>query len=491
MTVNYTIYWSIIFNDLIENDSDELLFKQTLTKFKKLHDISEFYTKFIIPKIKKKIKTSDKFSDLLKSKLRSLKLYDFIDNNNESFLLYNVSKKNVKYCNFSILSPIVYNSKEFIGKDNLEIIIYVDKTTYFSNHYNKYMIIYNSKDKHYNLSIKKKTNIIDNIENTTISDIDNDNKYNEEEENNNKDEKNNNEDDDDDNEDDDNEDDDINDDEDIIDDDEENDDDDDDEVLDDDIDDDNENDIIDDEEDNYYDYDGDDDDDDNNSVISKTSVTKPHKTSLKQAKTPVTKAPIIKKQIIIKNKNLDDLKLDKEINKKLKDTIRLKVIEKLKETIKEGKYEKLLESYELEHHIYNYAINKCNKELIQASWDNNIFRIVYFDKFKSIISNLSKKYGVNNTSIKKLLSKKKLDAYSIVNSSAIKLNPMIWNNLIDEKRKCEEIQKQKIMAQSTTLYRCYKCKKNKCTYYEFQTRSADEPSTTFISCLNCGNKWKQ
>lgn len=30
----------------------------------------------------------------------------------------------------------------------------------------------------------------------------------------------------------------------------------------------------------------------------------------------------------------------------------------------------------------------------------------------------------------------------------------------------------------------------KTTYYQMQTRSADEPMTTFVTCVNCGNRWK-
>jgi len=41
------------------------------------------------------------------------------------------------------------------------------------------------------------------------------------------------------------------------------------------------------------------------------------------------------------------------------------------------------------------------------------------------------------------------------------------------------------------MFRCGKCGQRKCAYYQLQTRSADEPMTTFITCIPCGNRWKQ
>jgi transcription elongation factor S-II len=42
----------------------------------------------------------------------------------------------------------------------------------------------------------------------------------------------------------------------------------------------------------------------------------------------------------------------------------------------------------------------------------------------------------------------------------------------------------------STIFRCGKCGQKKVTYTQAQTRSADEPMTTFCTCLNCGNRWK-
>ena len=35
------------------------------------------------------------------------------------------------------------------------------------------------------------------------------------------------------------------------------------------------------------------------------------------------------------------------------------------------------------------------------------------------------------------------------------------------------------------LYECPNCGARKCTFYEQQTRGADEPMTVFVDCLEC------
>ncbi|GHP06944.1 hypothetical protein PPROV_000568800 [Pycnococcus provasolii] len=43
---------------------------------------------------------------------------------------------------------------------------------------------------------------------------------------------------------------------------------------------------------------------------------------------------------------------------------------------------------------------------------------------------------------------------------------------------------------TTDAFKCGKCGKRKCAYTQAQTRSADEPMTTFVTCMNCNNRWK-
>jgi transcription elongation factor S-II len=68
--------------------------------------------------------------------------------------------------------------------------------------------------------------------------------------------------------------------------------------------------------------------------------------------------------------------------------------------------------------------------------------------------------------------------------------PEKWKQMMDNKKiRLENKYFPKIEA-STDTFECRRCKKNRCTYYQAQTRSADEPMTVFVTCLECGNRWK-
>jgi len=53
-----------------------------------------------------------------------------------------------------------------------------------------------------------------------------------------------------------------------------------------------------------------------------------------------------------------------------------------------------------------------------------------------------------------------------------------------------EVTRSNTAVGSTDQFQCGKCKQRKTTYYQLQTRSADEPMTTFVTCVNCNNRWK-
>jgi transcription elongation factor S-II len=70
------------------------------------------------------------------------------------------------------------------------------------------------------------------------------------------------------------------------------------------------------------------------------------------------------------------------------------------------------------------------------------------------------------------------------------LAPEKWKTLIEAKTKRDQNKFESNIAAATDTFTCRKCKGNQCTYYQMQTRSADEPMTCYISCCICGNRWK-
>jgi len=59
-----------------------------------------------------------------------------------------------------------------------------------------------------------------------------------------------------------------------------------------------------------------------------------------------------------------------------------------------------------------------------------------------------------------------------------------------QKQTMDEAQLAVAQGTKTDLLQCGKCKKKDCTYNQMQTRSSDEPMTTFVLCNHCGNRWK-
>jgi transcription elongation factor S-II len=70
------------------------------------------------------------------------------------------------------------------------------------------------------------------------------------------------------------------------------------------------------------------------------------------------------------------------------------------------------------------------------------------------------------------------------------MSPDHWKKRIEMKIKRDRSRFSTNIEASTDMFQCRKCKSKKCTYYELQTRSADEPATIFITCLDCGKNWK-
>ena len=138
----------------------------------------------------------------------------------------------------------------------------------------------------------------------------------------------------------------------------------------------------------------------------------------------------------------------------------------------------------LEIAIYNYAIKEATSKKILKKWENPFFLQLYTDRMRTIFLNLKKE------ELMKQLKNQEITPQTLVFMTHQEMNPEHWKTMIEKKIKRDANKFNINMQASTDTFTCRKCKSKKCTYYELQTRSADEPATIFITCLNCSHNFK-
>jgi len=149
-----------------------------------------------------------------------------------------------------------------------------------------------------------------------------------------------------------------------------------------------------------------------------------------------------------------------------------------------------IQAKDLEIGIYNYSIDYATHHQIPLSWACDLFKEIYLAKVKSVYTNLSNKYSIKNKRLLKRLQDKEFMPHELAEFRPENLYPEIWKDIIDRELMRTKAAYEPQATAMTDRYTCGKCKKNRCSYYELQTRSADEPMTMFITCLHCGHRWK-
>ena len=142
----------------------------------------------------------------------------------------------------------------------------------------------------------------------------------------------------------------------------------------------------------------------------------------------------------------------------------------------------------MEKNIYNTTIKEARAKLIERVWTNEQFKWIYKKNYMKIFGNIK-----TNKNADFVLNKIKYGLWEPQNILSMKpqlLYPDLWEELLLKNAKKLNMIGKEMNQQGTDIFRCGKCKKNNCTYYQMQTRSADEPMTTFVTCLECGKRWK-
>lgn len=165
--------------------------------------------------------------------------------------------------------------------------------------------------------------------------------------------------------------------------------------------------------------------------------------------------------------------------------IRDKVIENFTELLGD-------QASEFEEQLLKHVQDLAIKDGIDVDWANRVFWNLYRNKAIYLYENLK---GMNSYVQNKQDWLSKLNDHTIsykdfIDMNAIDMCPQRWKAAIEKIIEMEKKLYAKNTAASIFMW-CSSCKKkSKCDYYQMQTRSADEPMTTFVTCLECDKKWK-
>lgn len=145
----------------------------------------------------------------------------------------------------------------------------------------------------------------------------------------------------------------------------------------------------------------------------------------------------------------------------------------------------------LELCIYNGSLKEAGRHNILRSWTYPLFVHVYKMHARHIASNFNPNSYVENKELFERFNQGEVTFEDIAKMDTYELFPSRWKEQFEKQQIREKRQLEGNRSMATDMFLCTRCHKRECTYYEMQTRSADEPMTIFITCLNCSKHWRQ
>jgi len=133
-------------------------------------------------------------------------------------------------------------------------------------------------------------------------------------------------------------------------------------------------------------------------------------------------------------------------------------------------------SEEIETALLNKCIQDAQRWLVDIDWETPAFKELY----RSRAMNLYQSRSLAET----------MTPEEFVHTSEVDRHPERWMERLKEVAEKDKALYSRKTTANIQMY-CSGCKrKTNCDYYQQQTRSADEPMTTFVTCLECDKRWK-
>lgn len=133
-------------------------------------------------------------------------------------------------------------------------------------------------------------------------------------------------------------------------------------------------------------------------------------------------------------------------------------------------------SEEVERAILSRCVSDAQAWLIDIDWDTPAFREMVRSRAVSLYP------------YRHLIATMGIEEFA--KSTPVDQCPDRWRDILQKALEKDKAKYSKKVTANIEMF-CRSCKrKTKCDYYQVQTRSADEPMTTFVTCLECDTKWK-